>query len=94
MEQMLQYDLKSLTKKELEDFIEQLGEKKFRAGQIYNWMHQKLVRDLDEMSNVPKKLKEQMKEAGWYPVRELDRLVSQIDGTSKFIFALHDGSVI
>lgn len=94
MEQMLQYDLKSLTKKELEDFIEQLGEKKFRAGQIYNWMHQKLVRDLDEMSNVPKKLKEQIKEAGWYPVRELDRLVSQIDGTSKFIFALHDGSVI
>ena len=61
MEQMLQYDLKSLTKKELEDFIEQLGEKKFRAGQIYNWMHQKLVRDLDEMSNVPKKLKEQIK---------------------------------
>lgn len=95
MGQELQYDLKSLTLEELEQIIEELGEKKFRAKQIYGWIHQKLIEDLDEMGNVPKKLREQLKEKlGFYPIRELDRLVSKIDGTSKFIFALRDGSVI
>lgn len=84
-----------MTIEELEQWIEQRGEKKFRAGQIYGWIHQKLVRDLEEMGNVPKKLRELLEqEAGWYPLREVDRLVSEIDGTSKFIFALHDNSVI
>ncbi|MBO8462664.1 MAG: 23S rRNA (adenine(2503)-C(2))-methyltransferase RlmN [Firmicutes bacterium] len=95
MEQNVQYDLKSLTLQELEEVIEELGEKKFRAKQIYGWIHQKLIQDLDEMVNVPKKLREQLKEKlGFSPIKELERLVSNIDGTSKFIFALQDGSVI
>ena len=95
MGQELQYDLKSLTLEELEQVIEELGEKKFRAKQIYGWIHQKLIQDLEEMGNVPKKLREKLQETlGFYPIRELDRLVSNIDGTSKFIFALRDGSVI
>lgn len=95
MGQKLQYDLKSLTLEELEQVIEELGEKKFRAKQIYGWIHQKLIQDLDEMGNVPKKLREQLREKlGFSPIQELERLVSNIDGTSKFIFALRDGSVI
>lgn len=95
MEQNVQYDLKSLTLQELEEVIEELGEKKFRAKQIYGWIHQKLIQDLDEIVNVPKKLREQLKEKlGFSPIKELERLVSNIDGTSKFIFALQDGSVI
>lgn len=84
-----------MTLEELSEWIVNHGDKKFRAGQIYGWIHQKLIREFDEMGNVPKKLRETLeKEAGWYPVQEVDRLVSEIDGTSKFIFALHDGSVI
>ena len=48
-------DLKSMTMEELTDCIVELGEKKFRAKQIYGWLHQKLVRRPEEMSNVPSK---------------------------------------
>lgn len=94
MEQ-LQYDLKSLTQKELEEIIVELGDKKFRAGQIFQWIHEKLVPNMEEMTNVPKQLRETLKEQfGWYSIQEVDRLVSSIDGTSKFIFQLYDGSII
>lgn len=94
MEQ-LQYDLKSLTQKEIEEVIVELGEKKFRAGQIFQWIHEKLVPTMEEMTNVPKQLREKLLEKyGWRSVQEVDRLVSSIDGTSKFIFQLYDGSII
>lgn len=95
MPKQLEYDIKSLNLSELEDIVEQLGEKKFRAKQIYQWIHQKLIREFDEMGNVPKQLKEQLQATmPYYTIKELDRLVSNIDGTSKFIFELHDGSII
>lgn len=95
MEQESQYDLKSMTLKELTEWILNHGEKKFRAGQIYGWIHQKLIRQLEEMGNVPKKLLENLlEETKWYSVKEVDRLVSKLDGTSKFIFELYDGNII
>ena len=45
-------DLKSMTLEELTDCVMELGEKKFRAKQIYGWLHQKLVRSPEEMKNV------------------------------------------
>lgn len=53
-------DLKSMTMEELTDCIVELGEKKFRAKQIYGWLHQKLVRSPEEMSNVPAKCLEKL----------------------------------
>ena len=53
-------DLKSMTMEELTDCIVELGEKKFRAKQIYGWLHQKLVRRPEEMSNVPAKCLEKL----------------------------------
>ena len=44
-------DIKSLTLPELQEEMEKIGEKKFRAGQIYEWMHVKLVDSFDEMTN-------------------------------------------
>ena len=55
-------DLKSLNADELTSYIESLGEKKFRANQIYQWMHEKLVTDFDSMKNVPSKLLDTLKE--------------------------------
>ena len=47
-------DVKSLNLKELEEFLLSLGEKKFRAKQIYEWMHIHHVTSFDEMTNLSK----------------------------------------
>ena len=55
-------DLKSMTLQEMQEYMESIGEKKFRAKQIYEWFHKHLALSLDEMNNVPKKLKEKNEE--------------------------------
>ncbi|MCI5595884.1 MAG: 23S rRNA (adenine(2503)-C(2))-methyltransferase RlmN [Lachnospiraceae bacterium] len=88
-------DLRSLSWQELIQLMEDLGEKKFRAKQIYEWVHQKLVQSYDEMTNIPKSLKEKLKtRVTFYPIKEVERYVSAIDGTTKFLFELFDGNVI
>jgi 23S rRNA (adenine2503-C2)-methyltransferase len=75
--------------------MEEIGEKKFRAKQLYEWMHKKLARNFDEMSNLPKSLKQKVAEdAGMLSVLEVERYTSKIDGTAKFLFELYDGSII
>ena len=88
-------DLKSLTLEELTDAITALGEKPFRAKQLYQWMHEKLADGFDEMTNLPKELRERLGEAYDYTHLELaDRKISAIDGTEKYLFRLGDGNVI
>ncbi|MDD6571320.1 MAG: 23S rRNA (adenine(2503)-C(2))-methyltransferase RlmN [Thermoflexaceae bacterium] len=88
-------DIKSLNLEELTEFIAGLGEAKFRGKQIYDWMHVKKVESLDEMGNVPGKLKEKLrKETRFVCLKPVDVLISQIDGTRKYLFGLHDGNVI
>ena len=55
-------DLKSMTLQEMQEYMESIGEKKFRAKQIYEWFHKHLALSLDEMNNVPKKLKEKIEQ--------------------------------
>ncbi len=88
-------DIRSLNMEELTDAVTAAGEKKFRAKQIYGWLHQKLIRSGDEMKNVPAACREKLlKENPLYGVTEVERYVSKIDGTTKFLFALHDGNII
>lgn len=88
-------DIKSLYLPELEQEIRAMGEKAFRARQVYQWMHEKLVTDFDEMSNLPRTLREQLKEQFVLTaLRAVDVKVSQIDGTRKYLFGLSDGNVI
>ena len=87
-------DIKSMTKDELKNLMTELGEKPFRAKQIYSWLHEHLVTSYDEMGNIPGKLKEKLKD---YPIAALemvDEQVSAIDGTRKYLFRLSDGNVI
>ena len=53
-------DIKSLNLQELTEYLESIGEKPFRAKQIYDWIHVKLVSDYDEMSNLSKTLSEKL----------------------------------
>lgn len=88
-------DLKSMNLRELEAWIQAAGEKKFRAKQIYQWLHEKHVTSFDEMSNLSMELREKMKNHASFPVlREELVQVSQIDGTRKYLFALEDGNMI
>lgn len=88
-------DIKSLYLPELEQEIRELGDKPFRAKQIYQWLHEKLVTDFDQMSNLSKGLRERLKEhfvlTALLPV---DVKISRIDGTRKYLFRLADGNVI
>jgi len=80
---------------ELQEEMEQNGQKKFRGRQIYEWLHVKLAESFDEMQNLPKDLREQLKEH--YDIGALtlaDHQVSKQDGTNKFLFALSDGHVV
>lgn len=87
-------DIKSMTIDELKKLMTTLGDKPFRAKQIYSWLHEHLVTSYDEMTNLSKILREKLKE---YPVTALkmvDVQTSRIDGTQKYLFRLSDGNVI
>lgn len=88
-------DIKSLYLEELEEELGQLGEKSFRARQIYQWVHQKLAADFEDMSNLSKALREKLRQQ--YTLTALKPVavkISKIDGTRKYLFRLSDGNVI
>ncbi|MDD3253733.1 MAG: 23S rRNA (adenine(2503)-C(2))-methyltransferase RlmN [Lachnospiraceae bacterium] len=88
-------DIKSLYLTELEEAVRSLGDKPFRAKQIYQWLHEKLVTDFDEMSNLSRELRGKLKEHFYLTALEpVDVKISQIDGTRKYLFRLADGNVI
>ena len=88
-------DIKSFTLEELQRELENMGEKSFRAKQLYQWMHQKLARDYEEMSNLPLSLKEKLSEHFVYTaVKQVQMQESALDGTRKYLFELADGCLV
>lgn len=91
----MKQDIKSLNQKELEEVLTSMGEKPFRARQIYQWMHVKHASSFDEMTDISKNLKEKLKENCELTV--LQQVIvqhSKLDGTAKYLFALSDGNMI
>ena len=88
-------NIRNLTKKELNEAMEALGEKSFRAKQIYEWLHVKLARSTEEMTNVSKTLRAMLDEKyNCEGLKIVEVQSSQIDSTKKFLFGLPDGNVI
>ncbi len=88
-------DIKSMTIEELKELLAGWGEKPFRAGQIFGWLHEKRVASIEEMTNLSKNLRERMEaECEMTRVTEIDRLESALDGTIKFLFEMSDGQAI
>lgn len=87
-------DIKSMYITELSDWLKAKGQPAFRAKQLYQWMHQKYVGSVGEMQNLPKALREEIKEDGFVVIEEEIRQVSAKDGTIKFLFRLSDGQMI
>lgn len=88
-------DIKSMDLAELTAFVGELGEKPFRARQLYQWMHEKLAPSIDDMTNLSKAFREKLKENTTYTsLKTVRMLESGIDGTRKYLFGLGDGNVI
>lgn len=87
-------DIKSLLPEELEAALLELGEPKYRAKQIFVWLN-KGVKSFEEMSNLPKQLREKLAEGFFISVpKPIRKQVSQIDGTIKYLWKLSDGNAI
>lgn len=88
-------DIKSMTLEELQERTLELGEKAFRAKQLYQWMHEKLVTDYDEMQNLSKAFRERLQEEEpLVTLKMVQFQESAIDGTRKYLFELPDGNVV
>ncbi len=88
-------DIKSLYIYELTEEMKKLNQPVFRAKQLYDWMHCKLAASYDEMTNLPKGLRQLLNEN--YPLtvlEKVDSLVSEKDGTVKYLFRLSNHAVI
>lgn len=88
-------DIKSWNQKELEEFLVSLGEKPFRARQIYPWLHVRHVASFEEITDISGKLKEKLTEkCRIITLKQVKVQVSKLDGTRKYLFALEDGAMI
>ena len=88
-------DIRSYSMKELKMEMEAIGEKAFRAKQVYEWLHVKLVDSFEEMTNLSKALREKLDANYEIPtVKMLERQESKLDGTNKFLFQLQDGNMV
>ncbi|MEI7595419.1 MAG: 23S rRNA (adenine(2503)-C(2))-methyltransferase RlmN [Bacteroidota bacterium] len=87
-------DIKSLTLEELSIVIENFGEKKFRAKQIFEWLWKKNAKSFSEMSNIPKLLISAISEQYFIDKLSISYEQKSNDGTIKLGFSLHDSSLI
>lgn len=88
-------DIKSLTMEELTAFLKELGEKPFRAKQLYKWMHEDLADSIEGMTNISKELKTKLQNSCCFiSLKPACVKVSKLDGTEKYLFELEDGNVI
>lgn len=88
-------DVKSMTLEELQAFLAEWGEPKFRAKQIFAWLHEKQVDDFSQMTNLSQALRQRLAaETSISRLQMVERLLSKQDGTRKYLFALENGSVI
>ena len=87
-------NLKNKTQPELADILKELGQPAFRAKQVYTWLH-KGVRSYDEMTNLPKGLRDVLSEK--YPIhapKVVRKQESKKDGTIKYLWQLQDGNCV
>lgn len=88
-------DIRSMDFERLQQFVKEWGEKPFRAGQIYDWLHRQLVQDPEEMTNLPAALRQRLREeCSFGRLHIIREQVSAVDGTRKYLMELSDGNRI
>ncbi|WMJ83087.1 23S rRNA (adenine(2503)-C(2))-methyltransferase RlmN [Oscillospiraceae bacterium LTW-04] len=87
-------DILSMLPAELEALVRDMGQPKFRAGQLFGWLHNKLVASFDEMMNLPAAFRAALSERCYITQLDARRCQSASDGTAKYLFKLPDGNTI
>ncbi len=88
-------DIRALTKEQLKEEMARIGEKPFRAGQIFDWLHIKQVKSFDEMTSLSKALREKLKaEYTLSNIKIAEKLISRQDNTRKYLFDLGNNIII
>ncbi len=92
---MSKTDIKSLNLQGLREYLVSIDEKPFRAAQIYEWLHVKLIQDYEEMTNIPKNLRVFLAEnTDLKNLKLIQTLTSKTGETQKFLFQLEDGNLL
>lgn len=87
--------LYDMTLPELEQWLVSQGEARYRAKQVFHWLYERRAASVDEMTDLPLRLRDRLHtSSNMLTLREVTRQVSAVDGTVKFLFALHDGTTI
>ncbi|MBL1213255.1 MAG: 23S rRNA (adenine(2503)-C(2))-methyltransferase RlmN [Ignavibacteriae bacterium] len=85
------YELKGLTSDDLSEYLESIGEPKFRGQQIYNWVYDQLIFDFNKMKNLPLSLREKLEKTSTLNSLNFTTYVkSKNSGTAKFLFSTQD----
>lgn len=87
-------DIRALSLQELEAYFSSIGEKPFRAKQVYEWLWNKNAHSLSEMTNLSKSLRENLENHFSIKPAEIHVMQRSIDGTIKNAVKLHDGNVV
>jgi 23S rRNA (adenine2503-C2)-methyltransferase len=87
-------NIRTLSLPDIEEYFEGLGEKKFRAKQVYEWLWMKPVQSFEDMTNLSKELRNKLKEEFVLPGLIIDATQHSSDGTVKTRFKTHDGHLV
>lgn len=88
-------DICSLSYAQLEALFAEMHLPKYRAAQVFSWLHEKCVTSFSDMLNIPKSLRERLTQQFQLPVCRIDtKLCSSLDDTVKYLFELEDGEFI
>lgn len=94
MENLQKKDIRAFTLPQLKEVFTQMGEKAFRANQVYEWLWQKSARSFEEMSNLSKSLREQLDTNFVINAVKINSTQISADKTIKNTFVLHDANLI
>lgn len=94
MKEPAKKNIRQLSREELENYFATLNEKKFRAGQVYEWLWLKQVRSFHEMTNLSKDLRNRLAEEFSLPALNIDAIQHSADGTVKTRFKTFDGHLV
>lgn len=87
-------DIRALSKAQLFDYFESIGERPFRAQQVYEWLWQKSAYDFEVMTNLSKSLREKLTREFTINHIRVDQMQRSSDGTIKNAVKLYDGKIV
>lgn len=94
METIEKKDIRKLSLAQLEDFFLSVGEKKFRAKQVYEWLWHKSLKNFDDMTNISKSIRELLKDNFTINHIQVDLMQHSVDGTIKNAVKLYDDKIV